>query len=247
MLLRHRATQAECFDAPGRDLEEVRADYQWLARINRLTRHALPFQLRIPSVLGADRVQQLSLLDVGAGDGGLGEALESWATRRGWRWEVTNLDANPLCSRISRRPTVLGSATELPFPDQAFDVVLASTMTHHLTDPEVVRHFSEAGRVARRLVLITDLQRNPVFAAAMWALLTAMRAPRHFRTDGVLSIRRGWRRQEWRRLAAEAGLHDARVLAYWGMQIILEWRRPAPPLPAQPPAVQDSRIAADSP
>jgi 2-polyprenyl-3-methyl-5-hydroxy-6-metoxy-1,4-benzoquinol methylase len=226
VLLRHRTTQAECFDAPGRDLDEVRNDYRWLARVNRLTRHATPFQHFIPSALGPERARSLSLLDVGAGDGRLGETLEAWAARRGWSWSVTNLDANPHCRRICRRPVVIGSAMQLPFPDRAFDVVLASTMTHHLTDEETVVHFREAARVAGRLVVITDLQRNPLFAAAIWCALFALRAPRHFRTDGVLSVRRGWRRSEWLDLARRAGLPDAEVRAFWGMQIILRWLRP---------------------
>lgn len=227
MLLRHRATQAECFDAPGREFAEVQADYRWLARVNRLTRHAQPFQRLIPRSLPPDRLRNLSLLDVGAGDGRLGEELEAWAKTRGWNWTVTNLDANPLCTRVARRPVVIGSACQLPFEDRSFDVVIASTMTHHLTDEEVVRHFREASRVAKALVQITDLQRNPVFAALIWSLLTLLRAPRHFRTDGVLSVQRGWRRAEWLALARRAGLDEAEVLTYWGMQIILRWRRPA--------------------
>jgi ubiquinone/menaquinone biosynthesis C-methylase UbiE len=232
VLLRRRATQAECFDVPDRALEEVRSDYAWLARVNRLTHFDLPFRRSIPALLGESACRELELLDVGAGDGRLGESLEGWAAGRGWRWRVTNLDANPHCASISRRPVVQGSALALPFPDRAFDVVVATTMTHHLTDEEAIAHFREAGRVARRLVVIVDLHRNPLFAAAIWLLLTAWRAPRHFREDGVLSVRRGWRVAEWRELAARAGLAGARVRSFGGMQLVLTWQPSVQPAKA---------------
>lgn len=223
MLLRHRATQAECLDAPDRPLSEIRTDYAWLARVNRLTRYEQPFQRIIPARLGHGACADLSLLDVGAGDGALSSRLERWASNRGWRWRVTNLDSHPQCEHICRPPVVRGSATALPFEARSFDVVIATTMTHHLTDAEVVLHFREAARVARRLVVIVDLHRNPVFAALVWSVLAAWRAPARFRADGVLSVHRGWRVHEWRDLAGAAGMNGADVRVLGGMQIILTW------------------------
>jgi hypothetical protein len=82
------------------------------------------------------------------------------------------------------------------------------------------------------LVVIVDLHRNPLFAAAIWLLLTAWRAPRHFREDGVLSVRRGWRVAEWRELAARAGLAGARVRSFGGMQLVLTWQPSVQPAKA---------------
>lgn len=205
----------------------MRQDYAWLGRVNRLTRFDRPFRTCITSALDTGTCRKLTLLDVGAGDGSLGDTLEGWATARGWSWTVTSLDANPHCLVLGRRPVVLGSALALPFADRSFDVVMATTMTHHLSDEQTVIHFREAGRVARRLVVIVDLHRNPLFAAAVWALLALWRAPRHFREDGVLSVRRGWRVGEWRCLAAKAGLTGAQVRVLAGMQQVLTWQPPA--------------------
>jgi SAM-dependent methyltransferase len=46
------------------------------------------------------------------------------------------------------RPTVVGSAESLPFPDQSFDVVLSTQVLEHLPDPE--RALREAVRVLKR-------------------------------------------------------------------------------------------------
>ena len=95
-------------------------------------------------------------------------------------------------------------------------------MTHHLDSEEaVVAHFREAARVARRLVLICDMQRRLPFFLLLGTTLWLVRAPREFRRDGLLSVRRGWRAGEWRRLADAAGLAEARVWDEHGSRVLL--------------------------
>jgi SAM-dependent methyltransferase len=152
MFFRHRAAQAECLDAPDRPEAELRDGYLWLGKVNHLTRFSRPFEVWLPRELGEEACRRLSILDVGAGDGLLGRCLEDWAAQRGWDWQVTNLDMN--ARALALNPTgrnVTGSATALPFPDDAFDVVIASQMTHHLeTETDVVAHGdASAGVVAQ--------------------------------------------------------------------------------------------------
>lgn len=223
MFLRHRATQAEYFDSPDRSLAEVAEGYRLLARVNRLFHFAEPFQHFLPRSLGPTDCRELSILDVGAGDGSLGTILHEWAATKGWNWSVTSLDANPLALTLSNaRARVVGSATRLPFHDNSFDVVIASQMTHHLdSDQQVMAHFGEAFRVARKRVFLNDIHRNAGIYFVIWILLNIHRVPRHFLQDGLLSVRRGWRVGEWKRLAREAGMPDARVWLYGGSRIML--------------------------
>ncbi len=226
MFLRARSTQAESFDSPGRPATDIVAGYRQLARANRLFFFSHPFVWTLPRLLGAERCRSLTLLDVGAGDGLLGRRLEAWAQRRGWRWEVTNLDLN--ARALALHPggrTVTGSALALPFPDAQFDVVIASQMTHHLTDAEVATHFREAWRVARQAMLLSDLHRNLFLYALVWAGTWLVGFNRAMREDGLISVRRGFRLDEWRRHAAAAGIPNARVWLYAGTRIMLAARK----------------------
>ena len=79
---------------------------------------------------------------------------------------------------------VTGSALQLPFADGSFDLVVASQMTHHLTDEEVVQHWREAWRVTRDAIFICDLHRNAGFYALLWpACSCCARSPCCARTD----------------------------------------------------------------
>lgn len=223
MFLGRRSVQAEYFDAPERTASELREHYDWLNRINRITRFERPFQMWIPRMLGEGACGRLTFLDVGAGDGALGRSLSGWARGRGWEWEFTDLDASAAAVAMNPSPRArVGSALELPFADGEFDVVIANTMTHHLGgDEEVRRHFAEAARVARRRVLICDMQRNPFFLLGLAALLWCVGAPAEFRRDGLLSVRRGWLAAEWERIVREAGVPGARVWAEHGARVLL--------------------------
>ncbi len=228
MIFRERSAQAEYFDAPDRPADEMAAAFRELDRVNRWFKFSHPFVFGLPRWLGSKRCARLEILDIGAGTGMLGKRLSEWARRRDWDWRFTNLDANPvvLNSQGAAR-AVTGSALELPFADGSFDLVVASQMTHHLNDDEVVRHWREAWRVTRDAVFICDLHRNAFLYAMLWLTMRLMRTNPRLREDGLISVRRGFRRPEWRELAARAEIPDAKVWLYYGTRIVLQARKSA--------------------
>lgn len=227
MFLRRRSRQAECFDELTRPTYEIAEDYRQLARVNRVFRHADPFTRRILATPPPDRWQRLSVLEVGSGDGGLAVELADWARLRGWEWEFTCLDLSPASLALNPIPRkVQGDATSLPFPDRAFDLVIASQMTHHLEDDAVVAHFREAWRVARRGVLISDLHRGAFLLTLVTLAGPFLGLSRRMRSDGRISVRRGFRVAEWRETARAAGIPDPQVEVQFGCRIVLWAEKP---------------------
>jgi SAM-dependent methyltransferase len=226
MFLRHRSTQAEYFDLPDRTEVEIAASFRDLNRVNRLFRFSHPFESVLPEWLGRINCKRLDILDVGAGTGLLGKTLTDWAVRRGWRWRFTNLDNNSIALKIGSQPGgVVGSALQLPFADGSFDLVVASQMTHHLTDDQIVTHWREAWRVTRDAIFISDLHRNVGLYLMVWLTLHLLRANPTVREDGLISVQRGFRQSEWRALAVQAGIPRVKVWRYHGSRIILQARK----------------------
>jgi SAM-dependent methyltransferase len=226
MFLSHRSAQTEYFDLPDRTEAEIAASFRDLNRVNSLFRFSHPFETVLPQWLGKMNCQRLNILDVGAGTGLLGKTLTEWARRQGWHWRFTNLDTNPVALKIGGLPdSVVGSALQLPFADGSFDLIVASQMTHHLTDEQVVTHWREAWRVTRDAIFICDLHRNVMLYALVWLTLHLMCANPTVQEDGLISVRRGFRRSEWRDLAARAGIPEAGVWRYHGARIVLQARK----------------------
>ncbi|HYG23959.1 MAG TPA: methyltransferase domain-containing protein [Verrucomicrobiae bacterium] len=226
MFFPRRATQVEYFDSPDRTHSELVEGYASLNRVNQWFIFADPFQRSLPRLLGEEQCRELSILDLGAGDGLLGRTLERWASNRGWKWKFTNLDVNP--GALALNPgarNVVGSALALPFDDRSFDVVIGSQMTHHFSDEEVVIHLREAWRVARLAICLTDLQRSALLYLVVRMMFLLARFPGHFQQDGLLSVKRGFRMDELQRFAEAAKISSPQVFSYYGMRLILQAKK----------------------
>jgi SAM-dependent methyltransferase len=156
---------------------------------------------------------------VGTGNGEVLRALISWSASRGGCWRGFGLDIHPdvvaLASEKGRNrpslPIVRADALALPFADGAFDVALCTLTLHHFPNGDAVRLLRELARVARRLVLVSDLERSRLaYLFSRLFALTWWRANRITRHDGPVSVLRSFTPGELGELGRRAGL-SARV------------------------------------
>jgi hypothetical protein len=92
--------------------------------------------------------------------------------------------------------------------------VFCSLFLHHFTDEEVVELLNGFGEVARKAVLVIDLERNPIpyyFIAWSRPLLGWDPVTVH---DGAISVEAAFRREELEELARRAGLRNPRARVY---------------------------------
>jgi ubiquinone/menaquinone biosynthesis C-methylase UbiE len=201
---------------------ELRRVNRWLGDVRALARSVLPR-------IACDGAREFSLLDVGAGTGELLRETALWARGRGLKARLVGLELNERSasgileeSRAFREITaVRGDALRLPFGDGAFDYVMCSLFTHHFDDDACAAVLREMSRVAARRVYVIDLHRHPV---AYYFYTTVGRLFLHnrlVREDGALSILRGFRTRELRRLAERAGLAGAKVERRFPYRLVL--------------------------
>jgi 2-polyprenyl-3-methyl-5-hydroxy-6-metoxy-1,4-benzoquinol methylase len=154
--------------------------------------------------------QPFSVLDVGAASGDMGACIRRWYPAA----TVTSLDYVPshLGSLPERR--VAGDAFGLPFRPGSFDYVFCSLFLHHFQDMDVVRLLRGFGEVARKAVLVIDLERNPIpyyFIAWSRPLLGWDPVTVH---DGAISVEAAFHRKELEDLARQAGLRNPRARVF---------------------------------
>lgn len=99
------------------------------------------------------------ILDLGSGPGSVCWLLRSQG------FAVTPVDVQDVALDAQMRPQ-LYDGRRLPFADDAFDVALLLTVLHHTHDPAAV--LAEAGRVARRVIVIEDVYRSPIQRRLTW-------------------------------------------------------------------------------
>ncbi len=139
--------------------------------------------------------RDLSLLEVGAGAGDVPLRAQRVLARQGVTLRVTLLDRQWSHLPGQEIASVAADALQLPFRDDAFDVVSCSLFAHHF-EPDTLRQFaSEALRVCRRAVLINDLIRSRLHLALTYAGLPLFRSSITWH-DAPASVRRAYTREE---------------------------------------------------
>lgn len=93
-----------------------------------------------------------TVLDVGSGNGYFAQYFEQDCQLTAPDLSANQLQYNPASTKQ------VGSAYELPFEDNSFDIVFASNLLHHLEDPALA--IKEMRRVSKKYVVINEPNRN---------------------------------------------------------------------------------------
>jgi 2-polyprenyl-3-methyl-5-hydroxy-6-metoxy-1,4-benzoquinol methylase len=197
----------ELMDDLDCDASALQRTYARFATVNRLlSGWHRTYRRLIRPLLSADRVT--TLLDVGFGGGDLPRALRRWAERDGVLLLVDAIDPDPRAvAFVSAQPATPGvrfrqaDSAAVVQAGERYDVVTSNHLLHHLDAAGLQRLLADSERLARRLVLHSDLRRSRT-AYLSWAAVSWPAARDSFLfTDGLLSIRRSYRPAE---LAAAA-------------------------------------------
>ena len=213
MTLAARSTAAELMDTDCTDAADYAACLRDLARVNTVT------LARRPTLGWLDRAMRrrargetISVYDVAFGHGDMLRTIARWARRRGRPVQLRGVDMNPGAAAAARAASP-GLALDLATgdvlataPDPAPDYIVSSLFTHHLSDAQVVAFLRWMERHARHGWFVNDLHRHALPYHGFRLLARVMRWHRFVQHDGPVSIARAFRRAEWERLLAEAGV-----------------------------------------
>ena len=185
--------------------EQARASLRDLVRINR--RWGGHSTLRTLLRENVPNGEPFSLLDVGAASGDMGNCIRQWYPAA----TVTSLDYIESHLGASLAQRVAGDAFRLPFRPGTFDYVFCSLFLHHFREAQVVELLKKFGDVARKAVLVIDLERHPVpYYFMSWSAPFLGWDPVTVH-DGAISVQAAFRPQELEDLARRAGLKNLRV------------------------------------
>lgn len=214
-----RGAEAEWMDDAGQTESAFRAALRDLEFLNRVTFGYRPTLNWLDALVARTGATTLSVLDVGAGGGDTLRAIARWGARRGIALELTGLDRSPAALAAARHMGTPGQwittdVFDLP-PEARFDVVISSLFAHHLNDAELVRFLRWMQTHATQGWMINDIHRHAISWCGLWAGTRLLRLDPMVVHDSTVSVARAFKRDDWRRLAREAGV-AARV----------EWQMP---------------------
>jgi 2-polyprenyl-3-methyl-5-hydroxy-6-metoxy-1,4-benzoquinol methylase len=229
-LLPPRSAQLELLDADEIAEPDLQGNLDDLRRLNGIMGSRWLVVREVEALWQrAGRPSRVRILDIGTGAGDMLLALRRWGHRQGITLTIVGLDTHRGTLRyaavaLHRAPEVTlvrANGLYLPCREQAFDIVLCSTMFHHLQPPQAIALLRSTAAAARCGVIVNDLLRSRLHyygARLLLPLLTHNRLTRH---DGPLSVLRAYTLAEIRAMAEAAGWHTARVRVALGYRFLL--------------------------
>jgi len=148
------------------------------------------------------RHASFTVLDVGAASGDHARSIRA----RFPNAEIVSLDLHARNLAAAPDPRLQADAFRLPVAAQSVDYVCCNLFLHHFSAHEIVSLLRDFAVIARKAVLVTDLERRHTahhFLPATRWLFGWHPVTLH---DGPASVRAGFRPHELERLAIEAGL-----------------------------------------
>jgi 2-polyprenyl-3-methyl-5-hydroxy-6-metoxy-1,4-benzoquinol methylase len=213
--------------------EDFRGCLRSLEQINRWLlgyRPTLAWLKRLPRGLR----DPVHIVDVGSGGGDLLRQIAGWARRRGIALQLTGIDLNPYAARAAADSTpkelgiewVTGDAL-MYRPEKPLDIVVSSLMAHHLEDEEIIALLRWKEATAQIGWFINDLERSERSSRMFEWLGRAAGWHPFVRHDGPVSFRRAFRKEDWVRLLATAGVpQEAVTMEHWrpGRLCVGRWK-----------------------
>ncbi|MFZ2314110.1 MAG: methyltransferase domain-containing protein [Gammaproteobacteria bacterium] len=102
----------------------------------------------------------------------------------------------------------LQTLPSIELTENSVDIILTTLVCHHLNNEDLIEFLKSTLKASRQIVIIHDLHRHTI---AQW--LFRLVSPPLFNNrlishDGLISIRRGFVRSEWKALLEKAGINN---------------------------------------
>lgn len=221
-----RRRGVELLDDPSVPDKLRRRSLADVARANRLLGGARALAFALDAVT-RHLPSELTVLDVGTGAGDLARLARRRLRDR--RIRVIGFDLSPALVSEAREAGatddgVVGDGLTLPFSSSSVDLVLCSQLLHHFEKPDALRLVTELDRVSRGAVVIADLRRSWVAACGFWLVSWLLGFHAVTRHDGVVSVLRGFTKEELTGLVTRATNHDVSAHRRLGWRLTAVWR-----------------------
>ncbi len=225
-----RRRGSEILDDPDADAALSLRSLRDVALANRLFggRRAVLGELRglLRTAASRDSGAALTLLDIGTGVGDIPAAAAELAAAHGVSLHTIGLERTTALAGAAAarcRSVLTADAMSLPFATGSVDLVTCSQVLHHFDGTAAERLLQECTRVARTAVIIGDLRRSWLAVAGLWTTSFVLGFHPVSRHDGVVSVLRGYTRNELRELVERSTSRRPAVSERLGFRITAVW------------------------
>jgi 2-polyprenyl-3-methyl-5-hydroxy-6-metoxy-1,4-benzoquinol methylase len=227
---KYRAAETETMDDFLLEGEELRDTLDKIAAINTLlggNKLTLKAVKKLLATMDTQKV--ITIADIGCGNGDMLRLLANYARKRNIKLVLTGIDANrytvDYATKLSEDyPEICYLCLDIfdaAFEGLHYDIILCTLTLHHFEDSAVLKIMRQFYDNATIGVIINDLHRSKMAYYLFKAICTLFRLNRMASEDGLISIRKGFKRQDLETFSKQLGFKKYCITWRWAFRY--EW------------------------
>lgn len=202
---RYRTDQSEIMDDLKMEGEILRDALDKIATINQvLGGNRLTLKGVQQLIRNIPQSQEIVILDVGCGNGDMLRRLADFGLKNNLKFKLIGVDANNFtinhAIKISENyPNIRFQCVDVfntTFRDLKYDIVLCTLTLHHFKNDQIISLLKIFYQNSSIGIVINDLHRNAIAYRLFQALCFVFQLNKMSKEDGLISILRGFKKEE---------------------------------------------------
>lgn len=233
-----RSEAPEIMDDFNLEGEILRDALDKIAGINRLlggnkvTLQGVEYLLRTRPA-GNGGTEELTILDVGCGNGDMLRALADYAAQKQLKFKLLGIDANQFTINHARQlsadyPNISYRSSDIfdeIKQDRVYDVILCTLTLHHFKDEEIITLMKGFKARSALGIVVNDLHRSKIAYYLFTGLCFLFGLNQMSKDDGLVSILRGFKKQDLQSYSRQLNLGS--YILKWKWAFRYQWIIPA--------------------
>jgi SAM-dependent methyltransferase len=229
---KQRSYQKELLDRDDIPFADIRQNMKELDAINsKLGGHDITLKgvRSFTDVLKSGGI--IRILEIGCGGGDNLRIVKHFAERNGLNVQLSGVDINPECiafarSRNENSGIDFACSDYIDYkPGISPDIIFSSLFCHHFTEPELLYMLLWMKENSRSGFFINDLHRHPLAYYSISFLTRLFSQSRLVKNDAPLSVKRGFRKEDWKKLFRAAGLAGYKIHWCWAFRWLITYHQ----------------------
>jgi 2-polyprenyl-3-methyl-5-hydroxy-6-metoxy-1,4-benzoquinol methylase len=200
-----RTNQSEIMDDFSLEGQELQDALDKIATINQLLGgNRLTLQGLKNLMDNCDKNKEYTIVDIGCGNGDMLRYIANYGVKNGYTFNLIGVDANAFtiqhAQELSQQYPMISYICQDIFDKQfsklKYNIALCTLTLHHFKEAEIVKLLNIIIRNASIGIVINDLHRSPIAYRLFQAICFVFNLNQMSRIDGLVSILRGFKKNE---------------------------------------------------
>lgn len=228
MNLTTRSYQLELLDQDNIPFSDIRTTMEELNVVNTLLGGHHITRCGVQYFLGRQTTNKpLTIAEIGCGGGDNLIAIHKYLSKRKQPMKLVGVDIKEECIQFAQQQVpadtllLCSDYRKTVWPESKPDIIFSSLFCHHFTDEQMAEQLQWLKDNSKVGFFINDLHRHPLAYHSIKILTRLFSKSYLVKNDGPLSVARSFRRNDWERLLAGAGISNYSLTWHWAFRFLV--------------------------